>query len=145
MKNQIIENLISKLFNELNYLKSFKKITFKEYQTYITRKKAIERSIQISIQICIDIALRIISCENFDNVETNFDAIKTLIDKKILPKKFIKIAPKIISVRNRLIHEYDEIDDAIIFGIIKKNMRHLYIFKNAISRYLDKNNKTILS
>ena len=50
---------------------------------------------------------------------------------KISPDAQIESAIQIISLRNRIIHSYDNIDDAIIWAVLT---RHLQLLKTEIAR-----------
>ena len=52
---------------------------------------------------------------------------------KIDPDIRISSARKIISMRNRVIHGYDDVDDELVWGTIQ---RHLPILKNEVQELL---------
>ena len=137
MKNHVVEKLLIRLTAEVAFIRSCHLVSFRQYQSNPVLKKALERSLQIVIQVCIDIALRIVSKLNLGTEETTFAVFQKLIDRKILPKRWEKIAPKMISIRNRLVHEYDVIDDHIVYGIIAKHSRDFLAFKKVVEKHLD--------
>ena len=73
---------------------------FNEFTNNIMLKKAIER-----------------------NLEIIGEAMNTIL--KIEPNIQIRNSRKIVEVRNRLIHDYDNIDDVIIWGIVMKYLDEL--------------------
>lgn len=87
---------IDEIFDFLPY-----KRDFLEYQKDLKTKKAIERNLEI-IGEAIN---RILKQKDF-----NFE---------------IKNAPKIIGVRNRITHEYDNISDEVIWTIILRELPKL--------------------
>jgi uncharacterized protein with HEPN domain len=46
----------------------------------------------------------------------------------------IQNSRKIVDLRNRVIHGYDKVDDAVIWGILK---RHIPILKDDIESHLE--------
>jgi uncharacterized protein with HEPN domain len=69
-------------------------------------------------------------------VEREFEIIGEAMNRinKIDPNLLIASMHQIISLRNRVIHGYDKIDDEIIWGII---IRHLPILKLDIENLID--------
>ena len=69
-------------------------------------------------------------------VEREFEIIGEAMNRinKIDPDLLIASMHHIISLRNRVIHGYDKIDDEIIWGII---IRHLPILKLDIENLID--------
>jgi len=68
-------------------------------------------------------------------VEREFEIIGEAINRidKIDPEISISSKKQIISMRNRVIHGYDKIDDEIIWGTI---VRHLPILKKEINNLM---------
>ena len=68
-------------------------------------------------------------------VEREFEIIGEAMNRLIKLKPDINISSKkqIISMRNRVIHGYDKIDDEIIWGTI---LRHLPVLKTEIKELL---------
>lgn len=69
-------------------------------------------------------------------IEREFEIIGEAMSRidKIDPDVQISSKRQIISMRNRVIHGYDKIDDEIIWGTI---VRHLPILKDEIDRIID--------
>jgi len=69
-------------------------------------------------------------------VEREFEIIGEAMSRIVKIDDTINILTKkqIINMRNRVIHGYDKIDDAIVWGII---IRHLPILKKEIHSLLD--------
>ena len=81
---------------------------FSLYQADIRTKRAVER-----------------------NLEIIGEAINRILEKE--PDFQIPEARKIISLRNRIIHEYDKVSDEIIWGIV---INHIPILKKAVEGFL---------
>ncbi|KAA6329275.1 hypothetical protein EZS27_021902 [termite gut metagenome] len=68
-------------------------------------------------------------------IEREFEIIGEAMNRinKLVPDIQISSKQQIISMRNRVIHGYDKIDDGIIWGTI---VRHLPVLKEEIKRLL---------
>jgi uncharacterized protein with HEPN domain len=71
-------------------------------------------------------------------VEREFEIIGEALSKmdKIEQGLAINGKKQIIALRNRVIHNYDAVDDAIIWGII---IRHLPVLKEDVNKLLGEN------
>lgn len=69
-------------------------------------------------------------------IEREFEIIGEALNKlsKVIPNIQISRKQQIIGMRNRVIHGYDKIDDAIVWGTI---VRHLPILKEEINTLLN--------
>lgn len=68
-------------------------------------------------------------------VERNFEIIEEAMNRvlKINPSIAISSAKKIVSTRNLVIHSYDSLDNAILWGII---INHLPLLKSEVEALL---------
>ena len=71
-----------------------------------------------------------------DAVERNIGIIGEAMSKLLMiePEINISNSRRIVDARNKIIHGYDEIENAQIWGII---INHLPILKNEVEQYLD--------
>jgi uncharacterized protein with HEPN domain len=97
------------------FLDSFNIKTFDEYQANILVKSAVERKLEI-----IGEAI---------NRVFKMDSTLPITDYR-----------KIIDTRNFIIHQYDFVDDAQVWGILEK---HLLVLKQQVENYLDSDGHNI--
>lgn len=64
------------------------------------------------------------------------DTFKVLYENKIIDKRLFGKMEKMAKFRNLIVHRYDRIDDAIIVGILKKDLNDFVKYKNAIVNIL---------
>jgi hypothetical protein len=53
----------------------------------------------------------------------------------------LPILQKLVGFRNRIVHEYERVEDDFVYGILTKNIGDFTLFGQAIRRYLDKKAK----
>jgi uncharacterized protein with HEPN domain len=111
--NQRINKHLADIQESISQIESFlgKVNNFFEFQQNVMLKKAVERNLEIIGE----------SLNTILKLESNIQ---------------ISNARQIVDLRNKLIHEYDKIDDVVIWGIIKK---HLILLKEEISKILIQN------
>ncbi|NWF75665.1 MAG: DUF86 domain-containing protein [Nitrospirae bacterium] len=127
-----IKAKISVIQERVRRLSKFKKISFETYLKDITVKDAIERNIEVAIQACIDIAKIIIKKEGLREPEDNKGVFVVLSENNIISESSLRFLIPMAGTRNILVHGYEKIDDAIIFGVLKKHLSDFNTFLKEI-------------
>jgi len=118
-------------------LSLFQGLSFESYLKDLTTRDAVERNIEVAIQACIDIARIIIKKDGLREPEDDKGLFVVLAENGIISEDSLKFLIPMAGTRNILLHGYDKIDDAIIFGVLKKHLSDFYSFLKEIEeRYL---------
>ncbi len=115
-------------------LSKFKKLSLESYLRDMTVKDAVERNIEVAVQGCIDIARIIIKREGLREPEDNKGVFVVLAENGIIGKDSLKFLVPMAGTRNILVHGYDKIDDAIIFGVLEKHLSDFNLFLRDIEK-----------
>jgi uncharacterized protein YutE (UPF0331/DUF86 family) len=122
--NEIIINKLIKMENYISELEKFKPDTFKEYQNNQLKRYAIERIIQLIIDLALDINNILIKKADRYPAQDYYSSFLELIDLGILSEEFAKdIAPS-TGIRNRLVHEYEEVDNKVVYQNLDKLIKY---------------------
>lgn len=129
-----------KLSTLLGYYKEFKQVTeslaLDEYKNNILIKRAVEREIQLIVESATDVNNMILKKINKGPSKDYFNSFLDLAENNIIEMDFaLKIAP---STRLRIIltHEYQKIDDEIVFNSIKNVLEYYLQYIEMIFSYL---------
>lgn len=95
-------------------------------------QSATERVLQVSIEVMIDIAERLIALKGAGPVATASEAIERLVMLKIL-KSAIPYSD-MVRFRNRIVHEYETIDPAILYSIAVDHRADFHRFRDEIDQ-----------
>ncbi|WGV28621.1 type VII toxin-antitoxin system HepT family RNase toxin [Halotia branconii] len=107
----------------LDNLKRFEQVNLDDYLVDFDTQLITERLLQLMAQAAIDINDHILSKLNPGKSETNFDSFISLGKYGVItPALARQIAPS-SGLRNRLVHEYDEIDPQQVFNSISFALR----------------------
>ncbi|HZJ84691.1 MAG TPA: DUF86 domain-containing protein [Syntrophomonadaceae bacterium] len=118
--SELINEKLIKLITYINEIKETKPNSFKEYEKNSTKRYALERLIQLVIDLALDINNIILSSNNKPPASDYFNSFIDLIELNILEYDFAyDIAPS-AGLRNRLVHEYENINDEIVYESIDK-------------------------
>jgi uncharacterized protein YutE (UPF0331/DUF86 family) len=141
----MIDNIIicRKLRTMSGYYSELKKITDSlELDTYISNiliRRAVEREIQLIVECATDINNMILRKLKMGPAKDYFNSFIDLAENDVIKMEFaLKIAPS-TGLRNILIHEYQKIDDVIVFRSIKDVLSYYNQYLEIITKYLDCN------
>ena len=137
----LLERILSDIQSNVKALRNAEDITWDIYRTDIRARRFVERTLHISIEACIDSAQHIISDEQMREPTSYRDTFLVLAENKILKPEDLPRFENIASFRNLLVHYYERVDDAIVYGVFKNNLSDFDLFVGQIVNLLA--NKTI--
>ena len=135
----VLERLLF-LRNEVGYLRGERDQihSFPEYQENIRLRRATERSLHVAVEACLDIGRRIIALEGFRFPADNQDVFRVLGEGGVVPADLVPILLEMARFRNLMVHDYAQIDNARVYGILKKRLGDFDAFARAIQVSLEK-------
>lgn len=125
-----VQHRISKLKDLARGLNSFE-----EYVSSRDTMDIAERNIQVAIEACLDIGKIIIANQGLPEPSDNKGIFSALAEAGIIPKESLSFLMPMAGTRNILVHGYDRIDNALIYGIIKKHLSNFEDFLNQVRDY----------
>lgn len=66
-----------------------------------------------------------ISMKNLREPITNREVFEILSENNLFPSELLELINKMIGLRNIIVHSYDRIDDSVIYGVLKKNLKDI--------------------
>lgn len=138
----MVDNLVicKKLKQLASYYQELEQIaaglTFDNYQKQIVTKRAIERDIQLIVECATDINNMILKQLSKGPAKDYFNSFIELADNQVIEMDFaLKLAPS-TGLRNILVHEYEKIDDRIVFKSITNVLTFYNKYLQVIAEYL---------
>lgn len=133
------ELITEKLLVMKKRLKELELIRPSDFETYLqnlTTRYAVERLIQIIVDLALDINNIILSDKGKPAAVDYFNSFMDLVACQVLEDDFARqIAPS-TGLRDRLAHEYEEIDHTIVFESINKTLDVYSRYVREIKRVL---------
>lgn len=121
-------------YKELNSVT--KDLTLENYSGQLLVKRTIEREIQLIVECATDINNMILKKLKKGPSKDYFNSFIDLAENHILEMEFaLKIAPS-TGLRNILVHEYQQIDDSIVFKSVENITKYYLHYIDVISSYL---------
>jgi uncharacterized protein YutE (UPF0331/DUF86 family) len=109
--------------------------SFESYLSSARDKDVAERNIQVAIESCLDIGKILIAAHKLKEPTDNKGVFMILAESGIIDTALLKFLIPMAGTRNILVHGYDRIDDALIYGIIQKHLPDFESFIQQIRSY----------
>lgn len=115
---EILQEKLIRMSQYIAELKQFSAYTYEEYTGDIKIKYSVERLLQLIVDLALDINNIILSYLKKPPASDYFNSFIELAEADVLPSEFAaKIAPA-TGLRNRLVHQYEKINDKIVYDCI---------------------------
>jgi len=133
----LVERVLADLRSHVNDLRSAVDITWEVYKTDKRSRRFVERTLQILIEACIDIAQHIISDDHFREPTSYRDTFAVLAEEGVIGRDDLPRFEQMAAFRNLIVHYYERVDDAVVFGVFQKRLGDFEIFADYIVAYLE--------
>ncbi len=112
-------------------------MTLDTYRTELFKKRAVEREIQLIVECATDINNMILKMIDKQPSKDYFNSFIDLAENNVISVEFaLQIAPS-TGLRNILVHEYQKIDDTIVFYSINNVLVYYKHYITKVSTFLD--------
>jgi uncharacterized protein YutE (UPF0331/DUF86 family) len=123
--------------NYLDNLRRFESITLEEYLNDYNTQLIVERLLQLLIQVAIDTNRYLLKQLGIEQPATNFELFLEMGRRSITTMELAETLAPSGSLRNRLVHLYEEIDPIKVYEGIHKALDNYPIYQRQITSYLD--------
>ena len=135
MSNQeVLENKISFIRQQLNFLEEFKNMSYEELLNNSTKRAAVERYLYLVAQASIDLAEAMVAYKKLRKPTTLREGIEILGEVGILPKDFVEKFIKMVGFRNVLAHDYGKVDARIVYIVLTTKLAEVEEFLGYIEK-----------
>lgn len=111
-------------------------IPWSEYRTNGLRRAGIERLLQTALEATLDICKHVLRVRGVHRPTTAREVIVAAGSAGLIPAELAASLADAAGLRNRLVHEYDDLDDARVHASIASAVALLPQFAAAVERYL---------
>jgi uncharacterized protein YutE (UPF0331/DUF86 family) len=119
------------LANLEGYLVNLRKLAEYERNDFLadfTKVGSARYFLQVAVESCINAAHHIIASEGFRAPQDYYDAFVVLNEESVIPDEFLTTLREMVRFRNRLVHLYWEVDDDIVYDILRTNLNDFEVF-----------------
>lgn len=138
VNRELVRRKLNKIIQYLDELAQVEEYTLEDYLDNFFIKRTVERLLQLVVEVATDINGHIIVDNGNPPPEDYYESFMLLATYEIIDRKLAKnIAPS-AGLRNRLVHEYEEIDDQIVFESIPQALKQYKEYIACIEEHLEK-------
>jgi uncharacterized protein YutE (UPF0331/DUF86 family) len=96
--------------------------SYEDYLYSPDAKDIAERNLQVAVEGCLDIGKIFISYQELPEPKDNKGVFMALAEASLIGQESLRFLVPMAGTRNILVHGYDKIDDALVYGILKKRL-----------------------
>jgi len=134
---EVIEKGKSKVRKYLDILEDYKDAKAESLEQDMTLRGAVERYFYLAAQGTIDLAEAIISYKELRRPATLSESFEILHSDKIISKELEEKMIKMTGFRNRITHDYGDIDHLVLYDILNNHLQDIEDFLAMISNKID--------
>lgn len=133
---QTITPILNNLRNYKHKLSILAGYSREDFLQDFTKVESAKHLLQVAIQSCLDVAHHIIADEGYRTPQESYDAFVVLQEEKIIPDSFMPVLRQMVSFRNRVVHLYWDVNDAIVYDILQQNLGDFDTFVGYILNFM---------
>ena len=138
----VIKRKLAVIARNLGALQRISGLTSDEYGKDFFLRKGTERLLQELIEAAIDINTHIIVDLGGMVPDTYYEAFLQLGSLRVLPEDLAQRLAPSAGLRNRLVHEYDDVDDAIVYASVDDAITLYTDYVRIIKNFTDREDKS---
>lgn len=114
----------------------YRDVTVEQYRREWKTQRIVDRTLQLAIEVCVDIANHVIADRALRVPATYAEAFEVLGEAGLLAAPLCDAMVRMARFRNILVHEYAEIDPAIVVRILREHLEDFTRFKTAVLTWI---------
>lgn len=117
-------------------LRPFGQVPVESFADDYTKVYSARYLLQTSIEAMIDVANHIIARNGWGSPKSYAESFTILTREGILSKEMLPTYIKMARFRNRVVHLYDTVDDAEVYGIVRDHLGDFEEFMTQVGAHL---------
>ncbi|HEX9685719.1 MAG TPA: DUF86 domain-containing protein [Burkholderiales bacterium] len=132
----LVQRKLATITRNLADLAPIAALSAAEYASDRLRRKAVERLLQEVIEAAVDANLHLLRALNVDLPNDYYTTFMAIGRHEVVTLALAERLAPAAGLRNRLVHEYDDIDDGIVLGAVGRGCRDFAEYVAAVEQYL---------
>lgn len=134
---ELITRKISLILRDLQPLTDLSRLTCEGYLADPTNEVLAERYLERMIGRMIDINYHLVTESGQPPPKDYHESFQMLGDIGIVPGDIAREIAFSAGLRNRIVHEYDEIDESKVYEALKMAVQQIPIYLNHVNRFIE--------
>jgi uncharacterized protein YutE (UPF0331/DUF86 family) len=136
VKVEVIRKRLNKLDEYIAILNKLSQYSYEEFISEPYFYGSAERFLHLSVEAIIDMGNHIIADSELGVVNWYSDIPMILFEKGYIDEKLQKVWIRMIGFRNTLVHDYVDIDQKIVYDVLKNHIDDLEEFRKLFAQFL---------
>lgn len=132
----LVERKLGKIEVYLRELRTVQVESLEAYRRNVVTKRFAERQLELCVEQMIDICRHLVAGLDLPEPETYAGCFDVLAGAGVVAEGDLATFKAMARFRNLLIHGYDDVDDAVTYGILTVRLGDFATFIAAIRAYL---------
>ena len=134
----LVERKLGKIEEYLRELRAVQVTSLEEYKRNVVTRRFIERQLELCVEQMIDVCKHLVAGLDLAQPETYAGCFDILGDAGVVAEHQVPVFKAMARFRNLLVHGYDDVDDAVTYGIFTVRLGDFTAYATAIRAYLDR-------
>jgi uncharacterized protein YutE (UPF0331/DUF86 family) len=113
-----VRRKLGHIMASLNLLRPIRDLSLEQYRARVMERKAAERVLQEAVEASLDINAHLIAERGFPVPDDYYTGFLKLGEIGVLSSDLARALAPSAGLRNRLVHEYDTLDDAKVLAAV---------------------------
>ncbi len=135
-----LTNLSSEIFNAVDKLNELSLLSKEDFLSDPYKVASAKYFLIVSIEAAVDMCNHLISKNRLRVPENYADTFKVMGEAGVFTRGFVEKLAEMAKFRNRLVHIYWEVDDGVIYKILREDVQDFKDFLDTFMKFLKKNN-----
>ena len=132
----LVRRKLAAISRNLADLQPIAHLTLPEYMSDRLRRKAVERLLQEVVEAAVDVNLHVLRALDVELPGDYYTSFIELGRHGVIKQQLTEQLAPAAGLRNRLVHEYDSIDDALVLRAVRLAGKDFGDFVTAMDDYL---------
>ncbi|MEI7621911.1 MAG: DUF86 domain-containing protein [Candidatus Moraniibacteriota bacterium] len=139
LNKELVKRKINKMEVYIEELQTILAFQAHEILADYTKLRTVERNFQLMVDTIVDINTHIISQKDLRAPEDATDTFFILEKAEILPSEFVTRFSPVAGLRNKIVHDYEDIDTEKLINDIKSGVSQFGEYVLHIDNFMNKN------
>ena len=117
VRAELVERKLEAMANYLDELRALRPSDLQEYRKDLPRRRAVERLLQLIVEVATDINTHL-AAESGEVPDDYFESFWSAARLGAIDAELARVLAPSAGLRNRLVHEYETLDDGQVFASI---------------------------
>ena len=132
----LVRRKLRRIRANLDRLADVESLSLDAYRAAPFTPKATERLLQETVDAAVDVNLHVLRAGAGEPPPDYYESFVRLGCAGVIPEELARDLAPSTGLRNRIVHEYDELDDAIILAAVSRARRGFAQYVEAVERHL---------